>query len=366
MVGENMRKLRESKGYTQSSLGDILNLSPSTIGMYEQGRRFPDVETLIRMCKFFNVSSDYLLEVTDNPKPYEKCHSGDNIQHRLKNLIEESGMGKSTISEMAKIRRSRLDDILSGKSPNINELRVLAECFWESTDYLLCITDERQSHEEHYVDSHSFQGRLSILMDGYTELEIANELDISIMRLRKLLNGEEIPEPALLQRISDFFCVSTDFLLGIRHQTRNRLLTGKYPFPMNTIALERIQNILGSDNDGYLAEALGLTEDELFIFYHYGFMPHISVITELCRISKVSSDYLLGFSESTLIIKKNKTSDEDSLLVDYRKLEPYYRKKVDGTLSEQILQQERDFLMKQSVAADEPLKSTGTDDLGKF
>ena len=51
MVGEKIRKLRESQGYTQSSLGDILNLSPSTIGMYEQGRRLPDIETLVRMCQ---------------------------------------------------------------------------------------------------------------------------------------------------------------------------------------------------------------------------------------------------------------------------------------------------------------------------
>lgn len=355
-----MRKLRESRGYTQNSLGDFLNLSPSTIGMYEQGRRFPDAETLIRICELLNASSDYLLEVTDNPKPYEKCHSGENIQQRLKNLIEESGMDRSTVSEMAKIRKPRLDDILSGKSPNINELKLLAECFWESTDYLLCITDERRCHEKHLHDSHSFQGQLSILMDGYTELEVANELDISIMRLRKLLNGEEIPKPALLQQMADFFRVSTDFLLGIRRQTRSSLSTGNYPFPMNAIALERIQNILENDSDEYLAEKLGLTADELFVFYHYGFVPHISVLAELCKISGVSADYLLGFSESTLSIKKYDSSNEDSLLVGYRKLDTYYRKKVDGTLSEQILQQERDLLMKQSVAAEEPLKKTGT------
>lgn len=365
MIGKNMRKLREAKGYTQYSLGDILNLSPSTIGMYEQGRRLPDAETLIRMCELFNVSSDYLLEITENPNPYAKSHLKENIQHRLNNLISENEMSKATVAEIAKIRKSRLDDILSGKSPNINELMLLAECLWESTDYLLCMTDQRKSHQETRHASCSFQGRLAILMDGYTEVEIANEMDISIMRLRKILNGEEIPCTALLQKLSNFFRVSTDFLLGIRSQTRNSFLSGSYPFPMNTTSLERIQRILESENNEYLAEELGLTSDEFFLFYHYGFIPHISVLTELCRIGNVSCDYVLGLSDSTLTIKKNDTSNEELLLDGYRKLGTYYKKKIDGTLSEQILQQERDTYMLSSVAADEPLKKTGTTNSAK-
>lgn len=360
MLGKNMRKLRETKGYTQYSLGDILNLSPSTIGMYEQGRRLPDAETLIRMCELFNVSSDYLLEITENPNPYEKSKSEENIQQRLNNLMSENQMNKATVAEIAKIRKSRLNDILSGKSPNINELMLLAECLWESTDYLLCMTDQRKSHGETRHTSYSFQERLAILMDGYTEVEIANEMDISIKRLRKILNGEEIPCTALLQKLSNFFRVSTDFLLGIRSQTRNSLLSGIYPFPMNATSLKRIQKILEKDSDECWAEELGLTSDEFFLFYHYGFIPHISVLTELCRIGNVSCDYVLGLSDSTLTIKKNDTSNEELLLNGYRKLGTYYKKKIDGTLSEQILQQERDAYMLSSVAADEPL-ATGTD-----
>lgn len=360
MFGENMRKLRESKGYTQSTLGDALNLSPSTIGMYEQGRRLPDAETLIRMCELFNVSSDYLLEISDTPKPYKKSYSGESLEQRLKNLIKEIGLDKSTVAEMSKIRKLRLDDILSGKSPNINELKLLAECFGESTDYLLCITDEHRLYERKQIDSPSFQYQLSILMDDYTELEISNGLDISIARLHKFLSGEDVPNSKLLQKMATFFHVSTDFLLGIRQQTRNNLPSGQYPFSVNDVSLKRIQDSLGSDNDEYLADSLGLTVDELFLFYHYGFVPHISVIAELCKMERVSADYLLAFSNSTLSIQKDQEINEDSLLTDYRKLEQHYRQNVDGALSEQILQQERDKYLRSSVAADEPPKKTGT------
>lgn len=56
-----LKKLRKDRDMTQSELANILGVSPSTIGMYEQGRREPDSKTLLNMAKFFNVSTDYLL-----------------------------------------------------------------------------------------------------------------------------------------------------------------------------------------------------------------------------------------------------------------------------------------------------------------
>jgi transcriptional regulator with XRE-family HTH domain len=64
-----LKKLREEKGLTQSELGKELGISPSTVGMYEQGRRVPDVPTLKKMSAFFNVSIDYLLENVNHNVP---------------------------------------------------------------------------------------------------------------------------------------------------------------------------------------------------------------------------------------------------------------------------------------------------------
>ena len=64
-----LKKLREEKGLTQSELGKELGISPSTVGMYEQGRRVPDVPILKRMSAFFNVSIDYLLENVNHNVP---------------------------------------------------------------------------------------------------------------------------------------------------------------------------------------------------------------------------------------------------------------------------------------------------------
>lgn len=61
MLSEELKKMRESKGLTQNELAKKLNLSRSTIGMYEKGERNPNFETLELIADFFNVRIDDLI-----------------------------------------------------------------------------------------------------------------------------------------------------------------------------------------------------------------------------------------------------------------------------------------------------------------
>ena len=58
MFGQNLKKLRTSKNLSQSKLSKILGISSSTIGKYEQDRRFPAQTILTTLAVFFNVSTD--------------------------------------------------------------------------------------------------------------------------------------------------------------------------------------------------------------------------------------------------------------------------------------------------------------------
>jgi transcriptional regulator with XRE-family HTH domain len=69
MFAKRLKELRKSKKMSQKELADILSVSPSTIGMYEQGRRKPDSDLLKILAKYFDVSIDYLLGNSDNPIP---------------------------------------------------------------------------------------------------------------------------------------------------------------------------------------------------------------------------------------------------------------------------------------------------------
>ena len=56
-----LKELRTKNRLTQAELGAKLGISPSTVGMYEQGRREPDARILMEMSRLFGVSTDYLL-----------------------------------------------------------------------------------------------------------------------------------------------------------------------------------------------------------------------------------------------------------------------------------------------------------------
>ncbi len=71
MLCARLRMLRRENGLSQQDLAHKLGISASAIGMYEQGRREPDYDTLVRMARLFGVSTDYLL--TGHAAPFDKA-----------------------------------------------------------------------------------------------------------------------------------------------------------------------------------------------------------------------------------------------------------------------------------------------------
>ena len=63
-----IRNLREDKDITQKRMGEILSCSQRVYSNYERGDIDIPTITLIKIANFHNVSVDYLLNRTDNPK----------------------------------------------------------------------------------------------------------------------------------------------------------------------------------------------------------------------------------------------------------------------------------------------------------
>ncbi len=63
MLKDRMKHLRSERGLTQAQLAHMLGVSPSAVGMYEQGRREPDAQTLTRLADILHCSTDELLGV---------------------------------------------------------------------------------------------------------------------------------------------------------------------------------------------------------------------------------------------------------------------------------------------------------------
>jgi transcriptional regulator with XRE-family HTH domain len=68
MVYKRIRDLREDKDITQKEISKILNCSQQVYSNYELGQRDIPTYILIELSKFYNVSVDYILGITDNPK----------------------------------------------------------------------------------------------------------------------------------------------------------------------------------------------------------------------------------------------------------------------------------------------------------
>ena len=83
---EIIRGLREDKDLTQSELGKICNVNQITISQYERGTRALSIEMLVLYAKFFNVSADYIIGLTQNPTPNWTIKNNININYGNVNM----------------------------------------------------------------------------------------------------------------------------------------------------------------------------------------------------------------------------------------------------------------------------------------
>jgi len=66
--GDRLKALRIERGLTQEELADAVGVHRGAIANYETGRRDPEALVLLRLAKYFNVSSEYLMGLTDDPR----------------------------------------------------------------------------------------------------------------------------------------------------------------------------------------------------------------------------------------------------------------------------------------------------------
>lgn len=64
--GQRLKEVRSEKKITQIALAEKLNVDKSTIAKYETDKIEPSISMLIELAKFFDVSTDYLLGLTDD------------------------------------------------------------------------------------------------------------------------------------------------------------------------------------------------------------------------------------------------------------------------------------------------------------
>ena len=66
-----IRNVREDKDYNQQQIGQLLNKSQQGYGQIEKGTTELKIDDLIILCKFYNLSADYLIGLIDTPISYK-------------------------------------------------------------------------------------------------------------------------------------------------------------------------------------------------------------------------------------------------------------------------------------------------------
>ena len=67
-----IKALREDLDIPQKEIADYLNIKQNTYSQYENGQRQLPIDALKKLSEYFNVSTDYILGITDIKTPYPK------------------------------------------------------------------------------------------------------------------------------------------------------------------------------------------------------------------------------------------------------------------------------------------------------
>ncbi len=104
VFAERIRELRDTQGLTQDAIGKVIGKSREAISKYEVGEHEPDLVVIAALAKYFDVTADYIIGITDDSElingrrksqgPYEKyLKDKDFIPHlRLAIKIKENNV----------------------------------------------------------------------------------------------------------------------------------------------------------------------------------------------------------------------------------------------------------------------------------
>jgi len=116
---KRLQELRKSKGITQKEIAKHLNVQQTTYSKYERGASKVDNETLQKICKYLNISADYLLGNIDVPlslddmslvKDLENGKSDQDLINEYDLMIGDKAVSSEEMKILLKMMKNLLKD----------------------------------------------------------------------------------------------------------------------------------------------------------------------------------------------------------------------------------------------------------------
>ncbi len=121
-LAQNLRYLREQKGITQNEMANVFGISQSTVGNWEQNHRKPEIEMLVRLAEYFEVTLDNL--VLQELKPNLPLYVS-NIKH----LRKQYDMTQEDMANLLGKGKKTYQAIETGKMATMKDLEKIADFF---------------------------------------------------------------------------------------------------------------------------------------------------------------------------------------------------------------------------------------------
>lgn len=130
MIGGKIAELRKACDMSQKELANKLSISPSTVGMYEQGRREPDLETVKKIASLFGVTTDYLLGAEGDTMGTEETINEitQRVGRNIRSIREQAGLSQDEFAEGFSVKQPTVANWETGKrQPDLNMLIQIAQ-----------------------------------------------------------------------------------------------------------------------------------------------------------------------------------------------------------------------------------------------
>lgn len=195
------RKLMDTTpNVTRADLAEYLGVSAVAIGQYYNGDALPSMDNLIKIAKYFNVSTDYLLDTDWNKKINANFRGYDGIfAKRLRELIKTKGIKHGDLADkkVLNVSRQAVGQYYNGTVlPPADKIVILARYFDVSADYLLGLTDAKTTKDTDLRAIVDYTGLseecIKEISPGISENPYANECVYILNQLFSTKEGQTI------------------------------------------------------------------------------------------------------------------------------------------------------------------------------
>ena len=181
VFGKRLKELRKEHGCTIEQFADMVSISKSTLGYYENDKRMPDIEILARISNVLNVSADYLIGRTNTTVRKGKLKTvcdftglSDQAAEYLSELVENRDYAK--LSVINHLFKELCEDyaFYSGEDEASSVLGSLFRCFEKFT--------RSENDWENYVDLGD-EKRKEVLAAAYRQFmlnQVVKALELSL------------------------------------------------------------------------------------------------------------------------------------------------------------------------------------------